>query len=150
MTIHWQQIAECLRAELADYGGVLHLLETQQRSLFEHDANAVLRYAGEIEALNRTANGSREQREQKVAAFAIEHGQAATATLRSLLPLIEVSARPLLEALIVEVHLLIHRVRRASRHNHTLLARAVDANSEPRLQAGAQNAVPTRPFQIAG
>ena len=33
MSKHWEYIAECLRAELADYGGLLHLFEAQQRSL---------------------------------------------------------------------------------------------------------------------
>ena len=46
------------------------------------------------------------------------------------LPLIEADARPLLEALISEVNTLLHRVRRASRHNHTLLARAVEVHQE--------------------
>jgi len=47
-----------------------------------------------------------------------------------LLPLIEVDARPLVEALVSEVNLLLHRVRRTSRHNHMLLTRAVDMHQE--------------------
>lgn len=165
MSIHWQQIADCLRAELADYGGLLHLMETQQSSLFDRDANAVLRCSGEIEAQTRTAGESRVQREQTVATFATERGQPATATLRSLLPLIEADARPLLEALISEVNLLIHRVRRTSRHNHTLLARAVEVHQETLQQLRPQAftktyspagrvalaiAAPARTLQVAG
>jgi flagellar biosynthesis/type III secretory pathway chaperone len=36
----------------------------------------------------------------------------------------------LLEALISEVNLLLHRVRRTSRHNHTLLSRAVEIHQD--------------------
>lgn len=130
MSKHWEFIAECLRAELADYGGLLHLFEAQQRSLFNRDADAVLNLASEIETQARSVAGSRARREQAVAAFAAQHQHPSTASLRTLLPLIEADARPLLEALISEVNLLLHRVRRTSRHNHTLLSRAVEVHQD--------------------
>jgi flagellar biosynthesis/type III secretory pathway chaperone len=130
MSTHWEFIAECLRAELADYGGLLHLFEAQQRSLFDRDADSVLRLANEIEIQARTVGESRCRREQAVASFAELHRKPATSTLRSLLPLIEADARPLLEALINEVNTLLHRVRRTSRHNHTLLTRTLEVHQE--------------------
>lgn len=130
MSKHWEFIAECLRTELADYGGLLHLFEGQQSSLFGRDPQAVLRFATEIEAQARTAADSRERRAEAVATFAGQNDLPANSTLRALLPLIEADARPLLEALIAEVNLLLHRVRRTSRHNHTLLARAVEMHQE--------------------
>lgn len=134
MSQPWEFIADSLRAELADYGGLLHLFEAQQRSLFSRDPEAVLRYAGEIEAQARAVADSRNRREQAVAGFASAHGQPGSASLRSLLPLIAAEARPLFEALIAEVNLLLHRVRRTSRHNHTLLSRAVELHQDT-LQA---------------
>jgi signal transduction histidine kinase len=139
--MHWQQIAECLRLELADYGGLLRLMEIQQRGILGHDADAILRCAAEIEALARTATASRIRREQAVAAFAHEHRQPGTATLHSLLPLIEVPARPLLEALAKEVKLLLHRLHRLARLNRSLhdqavgLPRARPGRAQPRLVA---------------
>lgn len=130
MSTHWEFIAECLRAELADYGGLLHLFEAQQHSLFDRDADSVLRVANDIEAQARTVAGSRCRREQAVAAFAAAHGKPPTTTLRAMLPLIEADARPLLEALINEVNTLLHRVRRTSRHNHTLLSRTLEVHQE--------------------
>jgi flagellar biosynthesis/type III secretory pathway chaperone len=130
MSIHWEFIAECLRQELADYGGLLHLFEEQQRSLFRRDADAVLRLGAEIEAQARSLAEGRLRREEAVSGFAIARGYPANSTLRALLPLIEAAARPLLEALIDEVNNLLRRVRRTSRHNHTLLARAVDVHQE--------------------
>lgn len=129
-TTHWEFIAECLRTELADYGGLLSLFEAQQRALFDRDANTVLHYAGEIENHARALSQSRTRREQAVASFAVENDQPSTASLRSLIPFIEADARPLIEALINEVNTLLHRVRRTSRHNHSLLSRAVEVHQE--------------------
>ena len=130
MSKHWEFIAQCLRAELADYGGLLRLFEAQQESLCGRDAESVLLFATEIEVQARSVAESRCRREQAVAAFAEENGRAGSSSLRALLPLIEADARPLLEALINQVNTLLHRVRRASRHNHTLLSRAVEVHRE--------------------
>ena len=126
----WEFIAGCLRDELADYGGLLHLFEAQQRALFDRDANTVLRLANEIEAHARALAQSRTRREEAVAGFAVENNRPSTSSLRSLLPFIEADARPLVEALINEVNALLHRVRRTSRHNHSLLTRAVEVHQE--------------------
>lgn len=138
MSKHWEFIAQCLRAELADYGGLLHLFEAQQRSLFNRDPDAVLRFANEIESQARVVGESRCRREQAVSSFAEQNGRPTTSSLRALLPLIEVDARPLLEALINEVNLLLHRVRRTSRHNHTLLSRAIEMHRETLQQLRPQ------------
>jgi flagellar biosynthesis/type III secretory pathway chaperone len=139
MTTAWQFIAECLRAELAEYGELLRLFESQQRSLFNREPDEVLRYAGEIEMQALRLSESRTQRETAVAGFAEAHGQPTTTSLRAMLPLIEPDARPLLEALISEVNALLHRVRRTSRHNHTLLTRAVEMHQETLQQLRPQS-----------
>lgn len=126
----WQKIAECLRTELAEYGGLLAQFEDQQKSLFERNADEVLRLSAVIEAHALALHGCRQERENTVADFAAARGQPVTSTLRSLLPFIESDARPLIEALIGEVNHLLHRVRRVSRHNHTLLCRTVELHQE--------------------
>jgi hypothetical protein len=129
-TTHWEFIAECLRQELADYGGLLHLFEAQQRALFDRNPDLVLGYTSEIDRQAFALAECRTRREVAVASFAVAHDRSSTSTLRSLLPLIEAEARPLLEALINEVNALLHRVRRTSRHNHMLLSRAVEVHQE--------------------
>jgi flagellar biosynthesis/type III secretory pathway chaperone len=126
----WINITECLRRELAEYGCLLRLFEDQQSCLFNRDATNVLRLSSEIEQQVRFLHESRRAREEAVATFAVSHGEPVNATLRSLLPLFVAEVHPLLEALIGEVNVLIHRVRRASRHNHTLLARTVDIHQQ--------------------
>lgn len=130
MNTEWQPIAECLRAELVDYGELLRLFEAQQNSLFNREADSVLRYANEIEEQAKRLSDSRAQREAIVTEFALGHGQPATASIRSLLPLLDADVRPLLQALIEEVNALLHRVRRTSRHNHSLLTRTVEMHQE--------------------
>ena len=147
-TVHWEFIAACLREELADYGCLLGLFEQQQQHLFERNPGAVLQLGQEIEAQARRLGECRIRREEAVASFAAAHGQPASSTLRSLLPFVEADARPLLEALITEVNVLLHRVRRTSRHNHALLARAVAIHQET-LQVIRPNSF-TRTYSAAG
>lgn len=123
-------ITEGLRNELTEYGGLLHLFEQQQQALFERDADQVLQLSSAIEQQVLAMQDCRRRREQLVAAFALVSGRAANSTLRSLLPLFEATVQPLLEALINEVNVLIHRVRRVSHHNHTLLASAVESHQQ--------------------
>jgi flagellar biosynthesis/type III secretory pathway chaperone len=129
--MNWQSIAECLRQELAEYGELLRLFEQQQESLFKRDADNVLRLGSAIEDQARILQESRAHREQTVVAFATSLNLTdGTITIRGLLPHIEAAARPLLEALINEINHLLHRVRRTSRHNHTLLSRTLELHSE--------------------
>ena len=161
MTITWEYLADCLRRELADYGGLLHLFELQQSSLFDRDAQAVLGLSAAIEKQVRNVAGCRERREQAVAAFAVQHDEPRTSTLRALLPHVTPDARPLLQALIDEVNALLHRVRRVSRHNHTLLSRAVEIHQDVLQQlrpsafvktyspAGALSVCPAQPSTLS-
>lgn len=128
--MHWQPVAESLRKELAEYGALLNLFEQQQECLFRRDPDAVLRLGGEIEDQAQILNDCRRRREQAVASLAVYCRQPATITLRALLPRVESDARPLLEALINEINHLLHRVRRTSRHNHTLLSRTLELHQE--------------------
>jgi flagellar biosynthesis/type III secretory pathway chaperone len=130
MNPEWQLIADALRQEIAEYGGLLHLFEQQQHFLFRRDADAVLRLSTEIEAHVAALHECRRNREAAVAAFATANAQSPASTLRSLLPFFAAEVRPLLEALISEINVLIHRVRRVSRHNHSLLARSVETQQQ--------------------
>ena len=128
--MNWQSIAECLRQELAEYGEILRLFEQQQESLFKRDSDGVLRLGSAIEDQSHILQDSRLRREEAAVAFAKHLGLTESSTLRALLPHIEAPAQPLIEALINEINHLLHRVRRTSRHNHTLLSRTLELHSE--------------------
>lgn len=165
MTSLWPSLAEALRAEITHYGALLHLFEEQQRALFARDPDAVLRLSGEIEAQVRTLHEARHEREHLVAAFAQSQGELPHCTLRALLPHFEPVLRPLVEAFITEINLLVHRVRRISRHNHSLLARTVESQQQllrtlqpdafmhtyaPNGRVALATHRPTPAFQVAG
>ena len=130
MTSSWENIVHCLRQELVECGGLLSLFEKQQSALLSQNAAGVLGEVAAIEQQVRTLANRRVSREEAVSAFATAHGQSPTATLRSLLPHVDIEARPLVEALIAEVNRLVYRVRQASRQNHLLLSRTLEINQE--------------------
>jgi flagellar biosynthesis/type III secretory pathway chaperone len=126
----WQDLADSLRAEAAEYGQLLALFEEQQRLLFRRQPETVLQLAHAIQRQSGAVVGSRRRREQAVAAFAGLNGQRADATIRSLLPFFPAESRPLMEALITEINHLIRRVRRSARLNHRLLGSLVECHQE--------------------
>lgn len=150
MNARWETIAECLRDEIAESGGLLHLFDVQQQALAARDAAASVRHGNAINAFVRKLAECRARRDKVVDAFAVKHGLPTGTPVRSLLPSINAEARPLLSALIDETNHLLRRVRRASRRNHALLKGAAVLQQEtlsllrastvpkpqPRLHAG--------------
>ena len=124
------QLADLLSAELAAYGGLLGLFDRQQAALMKRDAQAVAEYAVAIERLALETVRSREARELHVASFARAHQRPVTDSLRRHLDLFPDDERNLLDALIEEINRLLQVVRRRSRQNHSILARAVELRRE--------------------
>ncbi len=135
MSITWKIIADHLRRELADYGGLLHLYDQQQQGLFNRQADTVLRLSTAIEEQVVQVAESRHLREQAVEKFATAHNRPANTTLRDLLPLIEPDAQPLLEAIDRrDQSFAPPRAARTNRQNHTLLSRTVTLHRETQQQ----------------
>lgn len=130
MSNEWAHIADALRHEVGEYGGLLHLFEEQQRLLFARDPEAVMRMSEEIQLRLPVVQEARRNREARVASFAVEAGQPADSSLRALLKFFAPEAQPLIDALITEINVLIHRVRKVSRHNHALLQRAMESHQQ--------------------
>ncbi|HZZ18178.1 MAG TPA: flagellar protein FlgN [Opitutaceae bacterium] len=130
MTSNWKIIIVQLRQELVEYGALLTAFDDQQKALFSRQPDIVLHQSTAIkEQLDRVVS-ARNEREQAVGEFAVAHKMPVNATLRSLLPFIDKDAHPLFEALIGEINLLLHRVRRTHRQNHTLLNHTVSMHRE--------------------
>lgn len=124
MNITWESLVDCLRAEVEEYGGMLRLLEEQQLCLIRRDADRLQELAVAVDGATQSADAVRRRREDAFRAFAAAQGCDASATVRAILPAIEASARPLIEALVQEVNRLVYRTRRFARQNHEMLARA--------------------------
>ncbi len=130
MKIIWEEIAEHLRVEVAEYGALLHLFEEQQRLLFKRDAAGVVMTTTALDAQVHVLQECRLRREASVAAFASAHGEPPASTLRSLLPFVAREAQPLISALVADVNRLISKVRRASRQNRLFLSRTLENQQE--------------------
>jgi flagellar biosynthesis/type III secretory pathway chaperone len=130
MTHSWEIIVGCLRAELSEYGQLLNLFNEQQDLIFKHKPEEVLRMAGKIETQIQLLDAVRLKRETVIKDFALSNGQSADSTLRSLIRFFTPEIRPLLEALITDVNVIIHRVRRSLKLNHRLLSSMVETHQE--------------------
>jgi flagellar biosynthesis/type III secretory pathway chaperone len=130
MSATWQEMADRLRDEAAEYGRLLGYFEAQQQHLFQREPQGVLAMSQSIRQQSDVLERLRRDRESRVSAFASAHGRPANATLRSLLDLMPPEAQPLFEALIGEINRLIHRVRRSAKLNHRLLTAVVEVRQE--------------------
>jgi flagellar biosynthesis/type III secretory pathway chaperone len=130
MKISWNELADSLRAEVAEYGRLLQILEEQQMCLMRREAAGVLRITNEIDAQVKLVARSRRAREGTTRDFANGQGLVETSTIRSLLPAFPAEAQPLLEALVADLNRLVRRVRRISRHNRLFLIRTIETHQE--------------------
>lgn len=141
-------IVPLLRAELAAYGGLLGAFEQQQQHLLRREVDQTSATSERIQALAAEAAEHRAAREAWVRDYAVAHGEDPAAPLRRLLPSFAEAQQPLVEALIREINVLIHRVRRRAHQNHGILARAVELHRS--LQGGRGLLPPTRTYSPRG
>lgn len=147
----WTPVVDALRAELAEYGGLLQLFDEQQKMIFALDPDGVAGFAPLLEQQAACARNCRTDREQAVRAFAVAQGEPTDRSLRQLLPVFPTEVRPLLEALIDEVNHLLHRTKQRTRQNHLMLGRLVELHRElvPALRPQAFTKTYSRQGQVA-
>ena len=147
----WAPVVDALRSELAEYGGLIQLIDGQQKKIFALDSTGVSEFVPQLEEQAETTRAQRTAREVQVRAFAAEHGQPPDRTLRQLLPCFPAEVRPLLEALIDEINHLLHRTKERTRQNQMLLSRLVDLHREliPALRPQSFTKTYSRHGQIA-
>lgn len=126
----WTPVVEALRTELAEYGGLLQLIEGQQKRIFALDSAGVAEFVQPIEYQTEVARARRADREDSVRRYAVAHGEAAGRSLRQLLPVFPAEVRPLFEALIDEINSLLRRTKQRTHQNQLMLARLVELHRE--------------------
>lgn len=136
MTMHdHEPLADALREELQEYGGLLALFEEQQNAILRREPDKVLATQDAIITQLKTINFCRKQREALVAEIAelATAGGIAVAekvSVRALLPFFAEPVRPLLEALIQEINGLVTRTKRRAKQNQMLLARSIEVSQQ--------------------
>ena len=142
-TTHWESLAESLRMELQEYGGLCVLIEKQQRAILDRDMPAYMSLAEEIESQAAATIGLRAEREQRVREIAESTDNPPESDLKALLVHFPEEARPLLAALVDEINSLISKSNRKAKQNHMLLARAMQYTYELLQQVSPQSQVKT-------
>jgi flagellar biosynthesis/type III secretory pathway chaperone len=126
----WEPLVDALRAELEEYGALFNHLTRQQDEIFARKVDIVLEINGEIDNQSRIIADARERRIEVMSSLAAQAQLAPTTRLTAMLELFPDFVRPLLEALVRDINLMINRTRRKARQNHILLARAVELTQE--------------------
>ncbi len=125
-TLSWESLVDALRLELQEYGGLMNLLDEQQKGILGRDSESLISLNKSIEEQLEITSRSRYEREQ-LAEYAVqEHELEAEATLSELIPFFPEPARPLLQALIERINAMLERIKHKSGQNRMLLARAYE------------------------
>ncbi|MBN1404635.1 MAG: flagellar protein FlgN [Opitutales bacterium] len=126
----WDELADALRDELAEYGGLLGLLDEQRQAIVSRKIDALLEANERVHEQAATANRYRLIREALCARLAESQAGKAELGLAELVAYMPPSARPLFEALTREATDLIAKARDKSQRNSALLARAGELNEK--------------------
>jgi flagellar biosynthesis/type III secretory pathway chaperone len=126
MTERIQSLINALRDELKEYGEMLALLDRQQKSVIDRDADEIFQSVGFIQRQGSTIAQRRASREECARAISLELGQPSDAGFAVLIPLLPAVYRPLVKALVDENNELLIRVQQRARQNHLLLSRSVE------------------------
>ena len=144
----WEPLAETLRNELQEYGGLYNLLSQQQDRIVDRQTDVVLSLNEEIEAQTRTVAELRGRREELVADLSERAGTSAQGTLRALIPHFPEVVQPLFEALMTDINHMVRRNRQKARQNHLLLSRAMELTEQTLRVLQPENF--TRTYQRSG
>lgn len=146
MKEQFHTIIEALRAEMAEYGGLLDLFQQQQEFVLRHDPEGFLSLTPHVDNQLTTIQERRTAREELVRKTAQQLGLSPEAPLSTMVSHAPQELQPLLIALIREINDLLARTQRRCRQNHMLLAHCLDlakqlvAISNPQAATGAYNA----------
>ncbi len=130
MITDWEPLANALRDELKEHGGLLNLFDEQQAAILRRDPDVVLAAIDAISAQARAIDFCRKQRESVVKQCAVAENLPEESPLSQLLTCFAEAVRPLLQALIEEVNHLISRTKKRARQNQMLLARSIEVSQQ--------------------
>ena len=126
----WDELAAALRAELAEYGGLLALLDEQRDAIMARQVDRLVDMNAEVEAQMRAAALHRQSRERLGSDLAMRFGGRGDLTVKELLPLMPPASRPMFEALLENGSSLLEKAKDKARRNRGMLSRASEVNEE--------------------
>ena len=130
VTMGWECLVDALRLELQEYGGLLNLLEEQQKGILGRDSECLLSLNKAIEEQMEKTNRLRHERERLAEDTTEKYELDKDACLSELVSLFPEPAKPLLQALIERINAMLERIKHKTGQNRMLLARAYELIEE--------------------
>lgn len=125
-----EPLANALRKEVQEYGGLLNLFDRQQEAILGRNPDLLLAITDLLEAQAQTIESCCRERECRVRILAEELEEPQETSLRELTALCSEPVRLLLGALIDEINSLVARTKHRARQNQMLLARSIDVSQQ--------------------
>jgi len=126
----WDELADALRDELAEYGGLLSLLDEQRDAIIERKIDALSGVDQKVQEQTAAAIRYRNIREEVCARLASNSGVEAEVTVKELLAYTPAGARPMFEALVIEGMDVALKAQYKVKRNSSLLSRAGELNEK--------------------
>jgi flagellar biosynthesis/type III secretory pathway chaperone len=124
----WDELAEALRDELAEYGGLLGLLEEERSAIMGRKVDALLQINLGVQEQTTSAERRKCIREEVCSRLARSVGCAPDATVTELLNHMPAEARSMFESLVEEGMEVAESAQKKVRRNAILISRAGDMN----------------------
>jgi hypothetical protein len=129
-TDRWEELADMLRNEFSEYGGLLSLLQEQQQGIVKRDPMWLSERNMQIEQQALRANECRIQRERYVRELCIDMDLPQDTKLVDLLDYVPDMTRAMFEALLQVCKETAEKVKRMLSRNRMLLMRAQGVTQE--------------------
>ena len=126
----WDELADALRDELAEYGGLLATLDEQRDAITGHNVTSLAEINDEIHRQAKSAQHFTSVREEVCARLARAVGCSPDTTERRLLKYMPAEARAMFESLIQESSGVIKNAKKKAERNNVLLAHSEELNEK--------------------
>ena len=124
----WDELADALRDELAEFGGLLSLLDEQRNAILQRRVEVLMEVNARVQEQAASAEHFRLVREEVAARFARGLGCGPEATVLDLVARFPVEVQGMFRALVDEDAGVADSARKKAQRNAQLLARAGDLN----------------------
>ena len=126
----WEDLLSLLRDELQEYGGLVGLLNAQQQSILNRQAESLLQLNQSVQTQMEASQILHKRRQGFVSTLASSYGVSRETSLSKLVPHFPDVTQPMFESLIEEINNLISQIRRKIEQNQRLLNRLTEVTDQ--------------------
>jgi hypothetical protein len=126
----WDELADALRDELAEYGGLLAILDEQRDAIASRNVTSLAEINEQVRKQTASARHFTDMREEVSARITKGTGCSPETSARELLKYMPAEARAMFESLIDEGALVVKNAKKKAERNTVLLAHSSDLNEK--------------------